>query len=230
LKGALGGTTDGRADYRLIGAGADLRQVPERSARSAEIDSSRRNLSRWYWPEPADSSSAQYHEPVNSNSSRLGNVIEQATAWLSPRPADQGRSVAGQPLVDVPEGDPFRLAGTLGCSLLNQCISLEGGTGKQSPMSLDRLREACGRQWPAIAKAKREAAARLEQIRKIVQQADSGHPIDSEDISVVAFGSLAREEWTSGSDLDWTLLIDGGADPNTRRPLPFFANRWTGLG
>ena len=34
----------------------------------------------------------------------------------------------------------------------------------------------------------------------------------SEDTSLVAFGSLAREEWTSGSDLDWTYLIDGGAN------------------
>jgi predicted nucleotidyltransferase len=34
----------------------------------------------------------------------------------------------------------------------------------------------------------------------------------SEDASLVVFGSLAREEWTSGSDLDWTYLIDGEAD------------------
>jgi predicted nucleotidyltransferase len=35
----------------------------------------------------------------------------------------------------------------------------------------------------------------------------------SGDTSLVVFGSLAREEWTSGSDLDWTYLIDGEADP-----------------
>ena len=35
----------------------------------------------------------------------------------------------------------------------------------------------------------------------------------SEDTSLVVFGSLAREEWTSGSDLDWTYLIDGEANP-----------------
>jgi predicted nucleotidyltransferase len=33
----------------------------------------------------------------------------------------------------------------------------------------------------------------------------------SEDTSLVVFGSLARGEWTSGSDLDWTYLIDGEA-------------------
>jgi len=31
------------------------------------------------------------------------------------------------------------------------------------------------------------------------------------DCSIVAFGSLARREFTSDSDLDWSLLIDGAA-------------------
>jgi len=39
----------------------------------------------------------------------------------------------------------------------------------------------------------------------------------TEDTSVVVFGSLARDEYTSGSDADWTLLIDGAADSNHRR-------------
>ncbi|MGC2448178.1 MAG: nucleotidyltransferase domain-containing protein [Candidatus Sulfotelmatobacter sp.] len=34
----------------------------------------------------------------------------------------------------------------------------------------------------------------------------------SEDTSLVVFGSLARGEWTTKSDLDWTYLIDGGAN------------------
>src|SRR6266404_3665485 len=34
----------------------------------------------------------------------------------------------------------------------------------------------------------------------------------SEDTSLVVFGSLARQEWTSASDLDWTYLIDGQAN------------------
>lgn len=33
-------------------------------------------------------------------------------------------------------------------------------------------------------------------------------------MSVVACGSLARGELTSGSDADWLLLVDGAADPN----------------
>jgi len=34
----------------------------------------------------------------------------------------------------------------------------------------------------------------------------------SEDTSLVVFGSLARGEWTSKSDLDWTYLVDGEAN------------------
>ncbi|HEY6328108.1 MAG TPA: nucleotidyltransferase domain-containing protein [Blastocatellia bacterium] len=36
---------------------------------------------------------------------------------------------------------------------------------------------------------------------------------ESKDTSIVVFGSLARDEFTSGSDIDWTLLLDGQADP-----------------
>ena len=39
----------------------------------------------------------------------------------------------------------------------------------------------------------------------------------SEDTSLVVFGSLARGEWTSQSDLDWTYLIDGGANSDHLR-------------
>src|SRR6267154_6155965 len=39
----------------------------------------------------------------------------------------------------------------------------------------------------------------------------------SEDTSLVVFGSLARQEWTSKSDLDWTYLIDGGANSDHLR-------------
>jgi Nucleotidyltransferase domain len=38
----------------------------------------------------------------------------------------------------------------------------------------------------------------------------------SSDYDLVVFGSLARDEWTSGSDVDWTLLIDGQASSDHR--------------
>ncbi len=89
-------------------------------------------------------------------------------------------------------------------------------------MSLDELRKRFGKEWPVLARARGEALARLEQVRKIVQDGAGGTPFDSEDISAVAFGSLAREEWTNGSDLDWTLLIDGGVDHEHSRTASHF--------
>lgn len=40
----------------------------------------------------------------------------------------------------------------------------------------------------------------------------------SEDASVVVFGSVGRGEVTDASDVDWTLLVDGPADPQPRSP------------
>jgi predicted nucleotidyltransferase len=46
------------------------------------------------------------------------------------------------------------------------------------------------------------------------QKLDEGlAELASADVSVVLFGSLARDEFTEGSDIDWTALIDGEADP-----------------
>ena len=38
--------------------------------------------------------------------------------------------------------------------------------------------------------------------------------IDSEDTSIIVSGSLARNEFTPRSDIDWSLLVDGFADAN----------------
>ncbi len=40
--------------------------------------------------------------------------------------------------------------------------------------------------------------------------------LSNEDASIVVFGSLARQEATDGSDVDWTLLADGKADVQHR--------------
>jgi len=69
-------------------------------------------------------------------------------------------------------------------------------------------------QWTNITNA-RELAAKT---RSTLAQALRG--IDSEDCSVVVSGSLARDEFTPGSDIDWTLLIDGQADPDVIELLP----------
>jgi hypothetical protein len=80
-------------------------------------------------------------------------------------------------------------------------------------MSLAQLKQNFGGAWPTLEKARETA---LEQVRKLddllTEEGKTGGSLVSADVSLVVFGSLARGEWTSGSDLDWTLLIDGGAD------------------
>jgi predicted nucleotidyltransferase len=46
------------------------------------------------------------------------------------------------------------------------------------------------------------------------QLAENLSGIDSDDTSIIISGSLARNEFTPGSDIDWSLLIDGFADAN----------------
>lgn len=66
---------------------------------------------------------------------------------------------------------------------------------------------------PVLQKARREAHARRPELDSLLRSQMGRHgtddSYDSVDTGLVVFGSLAREEWTSGSDLDWTYLIDG---------------------
>jgi predicted nucleotidyltransferase len=66
-----------------------------------------------------------------------------------------------------------------------------------------------GTEWPAIEKSRRTSQEKKQRLQELF----SREKPDSEDRSVVAFGSIGRQEWTVDSDLDWTLLIDGQADP-----------------
>src|SRR3954466_13738041 len=76
---------------------------------------------------------------------------------------------------------------------------------------LDLLRQRTQREWPAIRTAQQEAEDKLRRIRKELLTASAR--IDSEDVSIVVFGSVARGESTPFSDLDWTLIMDGQAGP-----------------
>jgi len=70
------------------------------------------------------------------------------------------------------------------------------------------LSRRIGVQWPNIEAARTFSRETLDILKCAL--ADS----DSDDTSVVVLGSLGREEFTSGSDIDWNLLVDGIADPN----------------
>ena len=74
--------------------------------------------------------------------------------------------------------------------------------------SIDQLEERLGADWKHIRVARQLA----ETTRADLRRALADH--DTADASVVVSGSLARDEFTTGSDIDWTLLIDGAADWN----------------
>jgi hypothetical protein len=78
---------------------------------------------------------------------------------------------------------------------------------------ISRVAHAAGKRWPMIDTARQSAL----DVRRILGTACEQRlgPF-STDVDLVVFGSLARGEWTSGSDVDWTLLIDGQAIPDHR--------------
>jgi hypothetical protein len=79
------------------------------------------------------------------------------------------------------------------------------GTPRQT--AIDTLAAQLQMDWPAIVAAR----ALTSDIRRQLQhQLEESIPPDT---SVVVSGSLGRGELTSGSDLDWSLLVDGQADP-----------------
>jgi len=69
------------------------------------------------------------------------------------------------------------------------------------------LQSHVGQKWPAINQARTKAIKTGQKLEATLKD------LSSTDASIVVFGSLARREWTSKSDVDWTLLIDGQADP-----------------
>jgi predicted nucleotidyltransferase len=75
---------------------------------------------------------------------------------------------------------------------------------------VEALSRSLGRPWPAIEAARASA----EEVRQLLSEVLG--EFSSDDLDIVVFGSLARGEWTSGSDIDWTLLIDGQASPDHR--------------
>ena len=81
--------------------------------------------------------------------------------------------------------------------------------------SLDLLGKKLGVEWPAIAMAKSKALEKQEAIRTALTQPTK--LFNPSDLSITVFGSIARLEFTEKSDVDWTLLIDGQAQPEHLR-------------
>jgi predicted nucleotidyltransferase len=72
---------------------------------------------------------------------------------------------------------------------------------------LATLEKRLGVEWANLRRARDLTSAKQQELRKALVD------LDSEDTSIVVSGSLARDEFTGGSDVDWTLLIDGLSDP-----------------
>lgn len=68
------------------------------------------------------------------------------------------------------------------------------------------IRQQFSRAWPTI----RSAANAADEVRGILSTGLNQYT--SEDVDIVLSGSLARREWTSGSDVDWTMLVDAQVD------------------
>jgi UTP:GlnB (protein PII) uridylyltransferase len=66
--------------------------------------------------------------------------------------------------------------------------------------AIDKLAARLGANWENLRAARERA---LEKRRAL--QVDLSE-FNSPDSSIIFFGSLGREEFTAGSDLDWTLL------------------------
>lgn len=78
------------------------------------------------------------------------------------------------------------------------------------PSEVLQLRDRFGADWPFITRAREEAVGAIDRLRSGLE----GHLPPN--VSFVVYGSLARREFTAGSDIDWTLLLDGPASPAHR--------------
>jgi len=76
------------------------------------------------------------------------------------------------------------------------------------PRDLDKLAERIGCTWAHL----QQAALAADEQRRRLGDVIAAKRLVPEDTSFVVFGSLARGEWTSSSDVDWALLVDGPAD------------------
>ena len=72
---------------------------------------------------------------------------------------------------------------------------------------VEQLESKLGARWSNLSAARERALAKQAELREALRR------FDSDETCIVVAGSLARGEFTSGSDIDWSLLIDGMADP-----------------
>jgi predicted nucleotidyltransferase len=75
--------------------------------------------------------------------------------------------------------------------------------------AIETLAKQLGRVWPNIEASAAATIVERDGIARVL----TTESLVPADCSFVVFGSLARGEVTPKSDVDWTLLVDGQADP-----------------
>ncbi len=93
---------------------------------------------------------------------------------------------------------------------------------------IERLQKLTGKKWDIIKLAENNSIKEKEKIAKLLYV--NGTKIIDSDCDFVVFGSLARNEFTSGSDLDWTLLIDGISKPDHQNTVVDLRNKLSESG
>jgi predicted nucleotidyltransferase len=73
--------------------------------------------------------------------------------------------------------------------------------------SVGKLETILKADWPTIRACRQRTVTLWQELESALDGTCSS------DVSVVLFGSIARGEATSASDADWSLLVDGQADP-----------------
>jgi hypothetical protein len=83
----------------------------------------------------------------------------------------------------------------------------------EKPRAVFELSKSLGCHWKNIEKAHEETEQAKKDLLALLKR-EVGERFASEDLNLVVFGSLGRNEWLDWqSDLDWTLLIDGLCKP-----------------
>lgn len=99
-------------------------------------------------------------------------------------------------------GEPTRIAREASAT-----VAWVFGDEPPQPTPFDKLQERCGEpRWRNI-----HAARALSRTKRSAVVLHEEH--QAPDTGIVAFGSFARQELSPGSDLDWSLLIDGASTP-----------------
>jgi predicted nucleotidyltransferase len=91
-----------------------------------------------------------------------------------------------------------------------------------SHAAVDALAVKLSRKWKGIDTARATADSQVAKIGGIL----ADHSLVPSDCSLVVFGSLGRLESSVNSDVDWTLLVDGLANPDHLRVSQEIAARF----